>query len=441
MHDDAPETEFLRNGMMSPDQPESGKLTHLREQAEAVLQTGSHLTSDIPSERDVHKLVHDLQTHQIELELQNEELRRIQEELVESRDKYSDLYDFAPVGYLTVGEKGLILEANLTITEMLGVERAHLLNQPLSSFIIDDDQDVYFKYRRDLLVSQAGESCEVRTRTAHGPSWTSMKGVSVRDVDGIGSQIQLALTCIEERKRVEKEREILLDELGARNVELDCFAHTISHDLKSPLITIKGYLGALEEDLATGDMESVADCLQRLSAAADKAGNLLDGLLELSRIGRLIGPAEDVVLADLVGETLETLSGMISEAGVHVIVVSDLPILYADRMQLGQVLQNLIENAVRYRGAQPEPCVEVGVRQETEGPVCYVRDNGAGIDAQYQDTVFAPFVKLDQKAQGSGLGLSLVKRIVEVHGGRIWVESEGVGRGSTFCFTIPVEQK
>ena len=92
-------------------------------------------------------------------------------------------------------------------------------------------------------------------------------------------------------------------------------------------------------------------------------------------------------------------------------------------------------------GAQPEPCVEVGGRQEAEGQVCYVRDNGAGIDPQYQDTVFAPFVQLERKAQGSGLGLSLVKRIVEVHGGCIWVESEGMGRGSTFCFTIPVEQK
>jgi PAS domain S-box-containing protein len=440
MHENAPETELLANRMMSPDQPKSGKLTHLREQAETVLQTGPQVPSDISSE-DVHKLVHDLQTHQIELELQNEELRRIQEELVESRDKYSDLYDCAPVGYLTIGEKGLILEANLTVTEMLGVERARLLNQPLSSFIIDDDQDVYFKYRRNLLVSQAGESCDVRMRTARGPSWTSMKGVSVRDVEGIGSQIQLALTCIEERKRVEKERERLFVELEAKNVELDCFAHTISHDLKSPLITIKGYVGALEQDLATGDMESVTDCLQRLSTAADKAANLLDGLLELSRIGRLVGPAEDVVLADLVGETLETLSCVISEAGVQVRVASDLPILHADRMQLGQVLQNLIENAVKHRGVQPEPCVEVGVRQEAEGLVCYVQDNGTGIDPKYQDTVFAPFVKLDHKGQGSGLGLSLVKRIVEVHGGCIWVESEGMGRGSTFCFTIPVEQK
>ena len=425
---------------MSRKLPEAGELAHLREQAEAETPDDHQVASDISSE-DVHKLVHDLQTHQIELESQNEELRRIQEELVESRDRYSDLYDFAPVGYLTVGEKGLILEANLTVTEMLGVERTHLLNQPLSSFIFDADQDVYYKYRRDLLASQAGESCEVRMRTACGLSWTSLEGVSVRNVEGVGSQIQLALTCIDERKRVEKERERLFADLEAKNAELDCFAHTISHDLKSPLITIKGYVGAMKEDLDTGDLGSVTDCLQRLSTAADRAANLLDGLLELSRIGRLVGPAEDVFLADLVGETLETLSGMISEAGVHVEVASDLSIFHADRMQLGQVLQNLIENAVKYRGAQPEPRVEVGVRQEAEGPVCYVRDNGAGIDPQYQDTVFGPFVQLERKSQGTGLGLSLVKRIVEVHGGRIWVESEGMGRGSTFCFTIPVEQR
>lgn len=117
-------------------------------------------------------------------------------------------------------------------------------------------------------------------------------------------------------------------------------------------------------------------------------------------------------------------------------VASNLPLMYVDRRRLVEVLQNLIDNAIKHMGKQSEPRIEIDARQEKEGTVYYVRDNGEGIESRYHENVFGLFNKLDQASDGTGIGLAIVKRIIEVHGGRIWIESEGKGKGSTFCFTI-----
>jgi len=158
--------------------------------------------------------------------------------------------------------------------------------------------------------------------------------------------------------------------------------------------------------------------------------------LELSRIGRLINPPEDVSLEELARETLELVGAQVKENGVHVEISPDLPVVFGDRVRLREVLQNLIDNAVKYMGDQSQPRVEIGSRRDANQTICYVRDNGIGIEPRYHEKVFGLFDQLDQKAEGTGIGLALAKRIVEVHGGRIWVESEGSGHGSTFCFTI-----
>ncbi len=131
------------------------------------------------------------------------------------------------------------------------------------------------------------------------------------------------------------------------------------------------------------------------------------------------------------------LHGRLRAANVRVDVQPGLPSVHGDRTRLLEVLQNLIENAVKFRSGQGEPVVEVGSRPGPDGPVVYVRDNGVGIDPRYHDRVFALFERLDPRVEGTGVGLALVKRIVEVHGGRVWVESEGAGKGATFCFTLP----
>jgi len=244
-------------------------------------------------------------------------------------------------------------------------------------------------------------------------------------------------TELEDRKRAEEEREVLIQELERKNAELEQFAYTVSHDLKSPLVTIRGHMGLLRRDIAAGDTPQIEADIARIADATGKMYQLLNEVLELSRIGRKLNPPENVPLDELVRETLDLVAGKITQRGVEVRVAPDLPMLYGDRPRLREVLQNLIENAVKWMGDQPDPRIEIGARTESDEIVCYVRDNGVGIDSQFQKKIFGLFEKLDPKSEGTGVGLALVKRIVEVHGGRIWVESEGAGRGSTFCFTLP----
>lgn len=242
---------------------------------------------------------------------------------------------------------------------------------------------------------------------------------------------------ITDRKRIEKEREELIEKLEAQNTELERFTYTVSHDLKSPLITIKGFVGMLSEDLAGMETKSVEKSLAHLSDAADKMARLLENLLELSRIGRLVNPPEDVPLEEVAKEAWELARGRDERGSVHIDISPELPVVYGDRVRLLEIIQNLFENAMKYMGDEPQPRIEVGYRRDGNESICYVRDNGIGIESQYHERVFGLFDQLDPKAEGSGIGLALVKRIIEAHGGRIWVESRGSGHGSTFCFTIP----
>ena len=244
---------------------------------------------------------------------------------------------------------------------------------------------------------------------------------------------------ISQRKWIETEREKLIGELEEKNAELERFAYTVSHDLKSPLITIKGFLGFVEQDAAKGDTARLKVDLKRIADAADKMQSLLNELLELSRVGRLMNPYEHVSFDEIAREAVELVQGRLSTAHARIHIQENLPSVYGDRRRLVEVLQNLLDNAAKFFGDQSQPEIEVGLKGvEDNKPVFFVRDNGIGIKPEHQDRIFGLFTKLDTDSEGTGIGLSLVKRIVEVHHGRIWVESEQ-GKGSTFFFTLQTE--
>jgi len=248
---------------------------------------------------------------------------------------------------------------------------------------------------------------------------------------------------IMERERVEKEREEVIRELEARNDELLRFNYTVSHELKSPIVTIKGFLGSVENDLKRGDHERALKDFKRISNAANKMHATLSDLLELSRIGRMVNPSEKIELSELVQEALETVDSHIRSRNVTVHVSPNLPVVYYDRVKLREIFENLVSNATKYMGDQTNPSIAIGVRGQAGEPVIFVKDNGIGLEEQYFTRVFGLFEKLDTTSDGTGIGLALVKRVVEIYGGKIWVESDGLGKGSTFCFTIPetVESK
>lgn len=241
----------------------------------------------------------------------------------------------------------------------------------------------------------------------------------------------------DERARTRKEREINR-ELELRNEELGRFNYTVSHDLRTPLVTIKGYLGYVKKDLPPEIAEATASDFRHIEDATDNMRRLLDDLLELSRIGREDQPSTAVPFTELAQSAARLAAGILNERGVEVVIEDDMPVISGDRQRFLQMMQNLIENAVKYMGDQAQPRIEIGTRSDqAEHVILFVRDNGIGIPQEYQQKIFGLFDQLDPQAAGTGLGLALVRQVVEVHHGTVWVESDGPGTGSTFVILLP----
>ena len=245
---------------------------------------------------------------------------------------------------------------------------------------------------------------------------------------------ELAETVDQLKSEVE-ERERVSTKLETQNAELERFSYTVSHDLKSPLVTIQGFVGLLRQDIADLQMERVVGDLDKISNAADTMKLLLDDLLELSRVGQVIGELSDCRLSDIAHQAVESLTGKIEECGIE-LEIDDMPSAQVDTTRMREVYQNLIENAIKYMGEQQAPRIRVGAEVKDDMLHCFVSDNGIGIEDKFQEQIFGLFQRLSNDNDGTGIGLALVKRIIEVHGGEVWVESEGLGKGTSLWFTL-----
>ena len=248
----------------------------------------------------------------------------------------------------------------------------------------------------------------------------------------------VALRDISERARAEKVRESLIGDLEAKNAELERFTHTVSHDLKAPLITIRGFAQYLLRDLEEGRPEQVGSDATRIFEAAGQMQHLLDHLVALSQAGLGAAPPEAVPLDVVAVEALRLVEGRRADTGVRVELAPGLPVVFGDHARLVQVLQNLLENAVKFTAGVDEPLVTVrsGPLDE-DGATIIVADNGKGIDPAHHNRVFGLFEKLDPACEGTGVGLAVVRRIVETHGGKARVEFRGAGQGTEVWVTLP----
>ena len=666
--------------------PQNPKPTHvaagLRQRAEEAFQKRADILSPQQLEggapEAAQRTLHDLGVHQIELEMQNEELRRAYVEIEAARARYFNLYDLAPVGYITVSQQGLILEANLTVATLLGVGRMALVKKRISQFICREDQDAYYLVLKQLLDTKSSPQsespllCDLRMVKSDGTRfWAHWVAAAAEDESGVPT-LHIVMSDISERKRTEEdlavknfifdtslsansiadaegiiieandsflevwgydhkedvvgkpvshffkdqssatdilnflkangrwegdfigergaggstftahgiatalrntsgeiigfqssvmdctalrqneaklvqlsqaveqspvlvvitnragdieyvnpkfcevtgyaredvmgknprilksgekslqdykelwatimagkewrgefhnkkksgefywesasispirnasghidhflavkeditERKQAEKELREKTAEMERFTATVSHDLKSPLVTIKTFLGYLEEDLLAKNKEAVDKDLGFIHGAADKMGFLLNELLDLARIGHKRNPSESVPLKMVVQDAIILVAGQIAQRGVRMDVTSEPIWLYGDRPRLVAVFENLIDNAVKFLGDQPDPRIEIGVETADSEIVLFVRDNGKGIDLRHQSKLFGLFEKLDPHTPGSGMGLAMVRRIIEIHGGKIWMKSDGLGCGTTFRFTL-----
>lgn len=232
------------------------------------------------------------------------------------------------------------------------------------------------------------------------------------------------------------ERKILLQEMEIKNAELERFSYTVSHDLRSPLVTIRGFLGFLEKSALSGNMKAFQTDMQRIIKATDRMNQLLRDLLELSRIGRVLNEMKEVPFDQLIHVAVENVQGRLQDKNIQLTIQEDFPVVFVDQPRMIEVLQNLIDNAAKYMGEQKKPQIEIGWLEESQRQTFFVKDNGIGVAPEHHERIFGLFNKLDVDSEGTGVGLALVKRIIEFHGGKIQVKSEA-GVGATFYFTLP----
>jgi len=441
----------------------------LRRQAEERLDKLSADAADAasPVPEGVAAVVHALRVHQIELEMQNEELRRAQLELQASREKYIELFDLAPVGYLILSDESIVRDANLTAARLLGVERQQLVGRPFTAFIFAPDQDMY--YRQQRMLEQTGEpqTCELRLRrvggaaeggadggagagveAAAGHFWARLEGRPQRAADGetlsfwvtftdVDAQVTIAHEILRLNEVLEERVLARTAELGAANKELEAFVYSASHDLRAPLRAIDGFSQMVIED-TVGRLDAAdEEHLQHVRAAAQRMGVLIDDLLALSRSARQDLLRKSVDLSAMAASVIADLRSAAPGRRVEAVVQPDL-VVDADTTLLEVILVNLLGNAWKFTSRHETARIEVGVTDTDGERAFFVRDDGAGFDMHEAEHLFGAFQRFHTADQfeGDGIGLATVQRLVARHGGRVWAEAE-VEKGAMFYFTLP----
>jgi PAS domain S-box-containing protein len=453
----------------------SSPFERLRRRAEAVLQRGDRYSSKL-EDADIISLIHELEVHQIELQMQNEELRRTGKELEDSRRELVELYDSAPVGYLTLTPKGTVALTNLCAAEMLGLPRRALMHRGFSNFVHPADRRRFFSLMKKISASGVKGKrggIDVRLVNADGvPFNVQLELMAAEDENGNCSEWRITITDIEElkrneeslreanarlgaeieeRKRMQEKLALYTGMLEEKNRELQEFAFVASHDLQEPLRKIQAFgtrLMAIHKDALD---EQGRDYLKRMQNAANRMQLLIGNLLEYSRIATRAHPFTLVDLKDTVQNVVGSLEVLVERTGGSV-EIANLPKVEADEIQMHQLFQNLIGNALKFhKGRAPAvkiyclpPCEE----EQVEGCCCsglcriYVEDNGIGFAEENLERIFSPFQRLHGRTEyeGTGMGLAICRRIVERHGGSITAKSTP-GKGSTFIVSLPISHK
>jgi len=369
------------------------------------------------------------------------ERKQMETALREARDYLDKIINSIGDPIFVVDRQHRHVMVNDAMCELSNRTREDFIGKTPYDFFPKEQVDVYLQ--KDEVVFETGkENVNEETITdSHGVVRTIItKKTLYTDASGNKSIVGI-IRDITDRKKAEEElrqnRDHLEEHVRERTAEMERFIYTVSHDLRSPLVTISGFVGLLKEDLEKGDSKRAFCDLLTISEAITKMDRLLVDTLELSRIGRVANPPVDAPFGEIVQEALMQTAERIKSRNVTVYVAEDMPKVRVDVLRIAEVLVNLIENSVKYLGDQACPEIHIGSRKDGEETVFFVRDNGIGIDLKEQEKVFGLFYKVNRKSEGTGVGLAIVKRIIEVHGGRIWIESEPC-KGCTVCFTLPL---
>ena len=400
-----------------------------------------------PSKEILIKDLIQLRQRLSEMEKQEAETKRSHEELLSAKTAFEVLFEFSPEGIVVINREGLVVQLNKQAERMLGYTREECLGKPHEVLVPErfrEQHRLHVKnYLADPRVRPMGIDLDLYIRRSDGREFPAdialgpmyiENGFVVLSVIRDITEVRKAETALREK---EESLRKAMEDLARSNRELEQFAYVASHDLQEPLRMVSSYLQLLERRYK-GRLDEAAD--EFISYAVDGATRmqrLINDLLDYSRVGTRGSPLAPTDAADALNEALANLRMTLEETHARV-THDELPVIMADRSQVVRLFQNLIGNAVKFRKRDVPPRVHVSAEEKGNERVFSVRDNGIGIEPEFFDRAFQIFRRLHTAGEypGTGMGLAICKRIVERHGGRIWVESNP-GEGSTFYFTLP----
>jgi len=368
--------------------------------------------------------------------------REAEERLRESEELFRKTFELAASGVAHVSLEGKFMRVNRSLTEIVGYSEAELIGRSVKDISHPEDRDVT-DAQRTLVHAGKRESVRFEKRYLRKDGhvvWVSLGVALVRDAAGVPHYEVAIFDDITERKQAEAALRAAHEELKRSNSELEQFAYVASHDLQEPLRMVSSYTQLLGRRYSQSFDADAKEFMSYIVDGAARMKQLIEDLLAYSRVGTKGKEFKPVELEKALRRALANLKAAIDDSGAT-ITHDPLPTLPADEMQLAQVFQNLIGNALKFR-SQQAPRIHVGVEDRGEIYEVSVRDNGIGIEPQYFERIFMVFQRLHNKGEypGTGIGLAIVKKVIERHGGHIRVQSKP-GEGSEFVFTLPRYQK
>jgi two-component system cell cycle sensor histidine kinase/response regulator CckA len=420
----------------------------LRKRAEERLQKQS-ADLGVLAPQESWLLLHELKVHQIELEMQNEELRRTQVELEASRAMYFDLYNLAPVGYMTLSEQGLILEANLTAANLLGVDRSRLVKQPVSRFIVREDEDVYYLHRKHLFETGARQVCEIRFRRKDGSGfWTRLEATMVQDGESKAPACRVAVSDITEYKRLEQERQAIEARLRHQQKleSIGRLAGGVAHEINNPLAGIMGFAELIADRI--DKTSPLGEYASEIVSLTERVATIVGNLLTFARHEKQSHSPADI--HEIVEATLALIQTLMprDQITLEIDIPENMPRINCRSQQIQQVLMNLLTNArdaldEKYPECNPDKIIRVTAQVFEKAGKEWIRttveDHGTGISPEIQEKMFDPFFTTKEPAKGTGMGLAISHGIVEEHCGELRCESEP-GQWTRFHLDLPVDR-
>ena len=395
------------------------------------------------------KLADDLHTHQIELQMQNQELVRAKGELERSRARYFELFDFAPVPYFTFSQRGAIEGLNLAAAELLHTDRQRAIGTPAALYFEGASRAEFRAHLERVFVEPGKHALDLILAPTRTEPRAHVHLVSrlIRGEMGDSPLCLSAAVDITERKKAEQEISRLNAALEQRvaqrtleleesNKDLEAFIYSISHDLRAPLRNMAGFASIITEEYGDQVPPEVQGFVKRILAGNEKMLHLVDDLLRFSRLGRKPLEVAFTDLNELLEEALADLGSEMKDRHIqwH---RKPLPTAECDRGLMRQVFVNFLSNALKYTRPRRPAIIKIGCELRGAERVIVIQDNGVGFDMRYVDKLFGVFQRLHVPSQfeGNGVGLAMVSRILHRHGGRAYADGR-VDQGATFWFTF-----